>query len=75
MLGLWLRDTSKRKELIPPKRSLVVKMMVTFKTILSITATKRLFISQMDVNNVFLQGKLNEDVYVKLPQGFGDERM
>lgn len=55
-----------------------VDKMVTLITVISMLATKDWHLCQMDVNNVFLQGDLYEEVYMKLPQGFhrhGDSRV
>ncbi|XP_075098909.1 uncharacterized protein LOC142175808 [Nicotiana tabacum] len=47
-----------------------VAKVVTVRTIISIAAAKGWNLHQMDVNNVFLQGDLYEDMYIGLPQGF-----
>lgn len=52
----------------------VVKM-VTIRCVLAITATKHWTIHQMDVYNTFLQGDLDEEVYMTLPQGFHSPRI
>lgn len=49
----------------------VVKM-VTVRTVISMAAAKGWEIHQMDVNNVFLQGDLHDEVYMTVPQGFID---
>jgi len=47
-----------------------VAEMVTIRIVLSLAASHGWDLSQMDVNNAFLQGDLVEDIYMALPLGF-----
>lgn len=42
----------------------------TIQTVLSLAATKRLKIRHLDVKTAFLDSKLDEDVYMYMPDGF-----
>ncbi|XP_019069809.1 uncharacterized mitochondrial protein AtMg00810-like [Solanum lycopersicum] len=44
--------------------------MVTVRTIVSLAAARHWHIHQMDVFNAFLQGDLDDEIYMQLPQGF-----
>lgn len=43
---------------------------VTIRCLLSIAVVNRWQLHQMDVSNVFLQGDLDEDIFMSLPQGY-----
>ena len=47
----------------------IVKL-TTFRTVLTLVVTNSWPVHQIDINNVFLYGKLQEDVYMVQPLGF-----
>ncbi|KFK31542.1 hypothetical protein AALP_AA6G125900 [Arabis alpina] len=53
--------------------SLVVKL-TTVKLILAIAAIHNLSLHQLDISNAFLNGDLDEEIYMKLPQGYATKQ-
>lgn len=43
--------------------------MTTIRILLSLTASKNWYLHQLDVNTTFLQGDLEEYMYIKVPSG------
>lgn len=51
----------------------LVAKLVSVCTLLAAVVKRNWSIQQLDVNNSFLHGDLDEEVYVKIPQGFAKE--
>lgn len=46
-----------------------VSRMTTLRTLIALAVKNKWHLHQMDVQNAFLHGELNEEVFIKIPQG------
>ena len=46
--------------------------MATIRAIIALAATNKWILSQLDVNNAFLHGDLDEEVYMEVPKGISN---
>jgi len=51
-----------------------VAKMATVKLLLKVSASKQWFLNQLDISNAFLNGDLEETIYMKLPEGYADSK-
>ncbi|KAG7585301.1 Reverse transcriptase RNA-dependent DNA polymerase [Arabidopsis thaliana x Arabidopsis arenosa] len=51
-----------------------VAKMVTVKMLLKISASKKWFLNQLDISNAFLNGDLEEDIYMRIPEGYAESK-
>ncbi|KAG7546386.1 Integrase catalytic core [Arabidopsis suecica] len=51
-----------------------VAKMATVKLLLKISASKKWFLTQLDISNAFLNGDLQEDIYMRLPEGYAESK-
>ena len=49
-----------------------VAKMATIKLLLKVAASKKWFFSQLDISNAFLNGELEEEIYLQLPDGYDE---
>lgn len=47
-----------------------VAKMTTVKTLLAVATTKKWSLTQLNIANAFLNGDLDEEIYMKLPLGY-----
>ena len=67
---LLFKVFAKRKELIILTHILTVTRMSSIRMLIAIAAMRNLEVHQMDVKTAFLNGDLNEEIYIKQPEGF-----
>jgi hypothetical protein len=69
-LGLWPRVIPKKKENIYLILIHQLISLTTIRVLLSLTASYGLLVHQMDVKTAFLNGEVEEEIYMDRPDGF-----
>lgn len=67
---LVVRGFEQKDEFDPYELYAPVAKLTTFRVLLAISGKFQLLMNQMDVRNAFLNGDINEDVYLFKPEGF-----
>lgn len=67
---MWPKDISKRKVLIIKIHFALVDKVVTIRILLAIAPRNQWFVHQLDINNAFLHGHLEEEVFLSPPPRF-----
>ena len=67
--GLWLEDSLRKRELTIKTR-VPVERYTSIMTIVALASMMKWNLHQMDVKTNFLNGVIEEEVYIEQPQGF-----
>src|SRR6187455_1345743 len=68
--GLWPKDIPKRRVKDFFDTYSPVARLTTIRTLIAVAASYGLIIHQMDVKTTFLNGELDEEIYMDQPEGF-----
>ena len=69
-LGWWLKNTLKGKGLDFLETFSLVAKTISERVLIALASVKRWPLHQLDINNAFFHGDLEEEVYKDLPPGY-----
>ena len=67
---MWLEVSLRKRELIPRRHLLQEARYTSFRTIMVLASMMKWNLHQIDVKTTFLNGVIEEEVYIEQPQGF-----